>query len=256
MKDICLLLTAAIEVRNKSLVKRNDTATRLNDYKVTLKRWLTEQKSVSKIVLIDCSGYPLDELKSIVAQNNPYKKEVELMSFVTSGRANEDKSYGELLIDRYALDNSRLLKGATHFIHTSGRVFIENIDAIINGLPDEFDMVSIFQNNLSNSQLDTWISKKDFFNREMYQYLISNVDDNKKLHYERVFVKALHQALAKDYRWFPFAVEPIVRGVSGTKNELFRMGKLRSYYITLLEHLLDRVRRNSHGKNRPHLLDL
>ena len=255
-EKICLILTATIEVRNKALSKRNDTLTRLNDYKTMLKFWLTKQKSISRIVFTDNSSYPLDELKEIVRRNNPYKKEVEFLSFTAVGREAQTKGYGELGIDRYVLDNSRIVKGATYFVHCGGRVFIENIDAIIAGLPDEFHMISTWQNNLANSQTDIFITGKDFFNNHMYGYLEAAIDDVNKMYYERAFTRALHLALSKDYHWFPFAVEPIVCGVSGAKNQRFKMGRLRSRYITFISHLEDRFRRNSHGRNRQHLLDM
>jgi hypothetical protein len=251
-----LLLTACIQVKNPSLVKRNDTIIRLADYIRTLKRWLNDQKSLTNIVFVENSGYRLDELQVIANSQNPSGKNIEFLQFEASGKSLTDKSYGELMIADYALSHSKLLQSAPGFVHASGRAFMSNIDKIINGLPDDFDVVSKFQNNLANSELNIFIVKTEFFKKQLLDYLKSNINEANKMYYERAFTKALHLALSRDYRWFPFCVEPSVVSIGGTKNMPIGISWIGTQYVNLVNHLSDRISRTSHGKNRNHLLEL
>ena len=252
--DICLLLTSTIEVRNKSLVKRNDTQVRLNDYKITLKRWLTRQKGLSRIVFVDNSGYSLEELRAIISAHKPTDKQVEFLSF-SSEIGNLDRSSGELETIEFALKDSKALKTCTYFAKVTGRLFITNIDKIIENLPHYFHVVSNFSNNLAYMDTTIVFFQKDFYKKKIAEYTKANVSDRNRSYIERVYAKAVHLAIEQDYRWFPLSCEPVIRGISGTKNKSYRRGRLRSLIVTLCSKLYHKFYRNSYSKNRKHLLE-
>lgn len=255
--DFVVVLTATIEVPSAVDIKRTDTQLRHQDYKWALKKWLQKQTSVSKLVFVENSGYPLDELKEIAHRYNRYGKQIEFLSFNSSGRQNMDKSLGELMIMRYALDNSELVKKCDYIAEVGGRVYIRNFDAIIKRIPKDFDVISCWLGNFSNADLNLILMRKSFFDTRIFPYLSRFIDLDRTLSYfEREFAKAVHLALADDYRWFPYAVEPWVQGIGGAKNKSYGRGLWYVIKGTLITRLFCRQFKMSHGYNRKHILDI
>lgn len=253
--DICLLLTSTIEVKNKSLVRRNDTLVRLNDYKTALKKWLLKQKSLSKIVFVDNSGYPLDELKEVVRGNNPFNKEVEFVSFNSSEDLQLDRSRGELKTIDFALENSEIIKTCDCFAKVTGRVFIKNIDKIALSIPDYFHIVSNFSNNLTYIDTVVIFFQKDYYKKHIAEYAKLNANDEERLYIERVYAKAVLQTIAEDYRWFPLGREPVIDGMSGTKNKPYSRSWISYLKGNIYSKLYYNFYKTSYGKNRKHLLE-
>lgn len=254
--DTFLLLNAAIQVKTTDATLRNDSAVRLNDYKQALKKWLTKQSLVTSIVFAENTGYPLDDLKRIVKDNNPYNKEVEFISFVAPQEQLFDKGYAELHIIKYALENSEIAKRCEYFIQASGRIFVPNIDLFVVSLPESFDVVSQFINNMANMDCNLIVQRKSFFLNKVFPYLKENIGKGKNMYYERVFAKLVHLAISEDYRWYPFGIEPIIDGASGTKNTRFHQNWWYALRGTFLSRMFHSFYRTSHGKNRKHLLEL
>lgn len=255
--DLVVILTATIEVPGTIDIKRTDTQLRHDDYKWALKKWLKNQTSVSKLVFAENSGYPLDELKEIARTHNPYGKQVEFLSFKSHGRQNIDKSYGELMIMRYALDNSTLASDADYIAEVGGRVFIRNFDAIIKRIPERFDVISCWLGNFSNADLNLILMKKSFFDERIFPYLSRFIDVGRTLSYfEREFAKAVHLAIADDYRWFAYPVEPWVQGIGGAKNKSYGRGFWYVVKGTIVTRFFCRQYKMSHGYNRAHILDI
>ncbi len=252
---ICLILTAAIEVKNKQIVRRNDTRTRLNDYKWALKNWLTKQKLLAKIIFVENSGYSLSELKEVVRNNNPYHKEVEFIQYVAQGKETVDKSYGELFLIYNAVKKSRLMRDCEYFVEASGRAFWANGDAIIKNLPENFDVASKFSHNLAYADTEVMAMKKSFFTDVIFPYAESHLDESIRCYLERAYAKAIHLAISKDYRWYPFAVEPIIVGIGGTKNKRYTHGYWHSIFGTIISFLYYNFYKTSYGKNQKHLLE-
>jgi ubiquinone/menaquinone biosynthesis C-methylase UbiE len=238
-KDVTLLMTATIEVANPSLVKRNDTATRLKDYEGSLRRWLNDQASISRIVFAENSGYTFETLKKIVAAENPNNISVEFLRVPPTSIEQGGISIGELRIIAHALAHSSLLKESEHFIKITGRVFVENIDKLIEAIPQDHHMVSFFSENLS--YVDSVLI---FFHTQFYREIISEraifemMNPNGRIDFERAMAKAFHRAMASDYRWYPFAVLPILSGMTGTKNTSY--GKKYSWRYSLWGSMVHR----------------
>lgn len=254
----CLVLTAAIEVKNKSLVKRNNTATRLNDYKMSLKKWLTKQTSIKKIVFVDNSGYPLDELRGIVNKYNTYNKEVEFLSYVAESQPNVDKSHYELMQIKYALDHSQLLRGSEYFVEVSGRQFINNIDTIVKALPGSLHVIGEFSENFSYLETDIIIFNREFYQKEIFDYALKiSLDTTRKdyLYLERQYARAILRSIEKDYQWYPFPYEPVMVGFGGTNNTRFLRTRRKSLWRTFIFRIYYQFNRTSFGRNRKHLMN-
>ncbi len=62
--DFCLILTATIDPGNMPDLVRNDTNTRLDDYKKSFEFWLN-QSSIKKIIFIENSNYNLSFFRNL-----------------------------------------------------------------------------------------------------------------------------------------------------------------------------------------------
>lgn len=259
MRNICLLLTSTIEVQNKSLVKRSDTRTRLEDYKQALKKWLTKQNSLDKIVFAENSGYPLDELKKIVADYNLLNKEVEFVSFKYSGAGDKDISMGEIRSIEYALSHSRLLERSEKFAKVTGRVFVKNIDSIMSSLHEDFHVVARLSENLMCMDSVLGIFDLACYKKVINDFVISEMNSaSERIDFESVYARAIHLALSINYRWYPLPEEFVLDGMSGTKNISYgkRYNARRALLVNFIARQYHKFFRNAYSKKegREHLL--
>ncbi len=260
--DIALLLVATINIGNKALLKRNNTKERLLDYEQSLRLWL-KQKSISKIVFVDNSAYSLDSLKKVAAEHNTLGKEVEFLSFNFVSPTDSNIALGELVSIDHALENSKLLSTCDSFVKMTGRVFVRNIDAIVKDLDAGFHMVSRLSENLTYVD-----SASVIFNKKFYLEMVSGfckdelkrvIERGERTDIERLFAKALHRGVALDYRWFPYSHEPVLQGMSGTKNISYakRHNAYRALKMHVFGRMFYRLTRTSWGESsgRRHLMD-
>ena len=255
--DICLLLTSTIEVASKGFVKRHDTRERLDDYKGALVKWLTRQDVLSNIVFADNSGFPLDELEAICDKHNHRGKQVEFLSFQTEGYpAGQGRSFGEIDTIKNALVRSCLLGNTKYFAKVTGRLYIPNISSIIARIPQEFDVIARFSNNLAYTDTTLILFRTDFFAQRILPFARRSVDDENREYIERVFMKAILRCIADDYRWFPFPYEPVIDGMSGTKDKPYGRGRLASIKGTLVSRLFYDYYRTVYSSKPPHILDI
>ncbi|CAN5469865.1 hypothetical protein BH10ACI2_BH10ACI2_09150 [soil metagenome] len=139
--EYCVCLTACIDPSGGLIkLQRHDPAVRLNDYLKAMRFWLNlPDERLNKIVFVENSGYPLDELSDICKTQNPFGKKVELISSSTNSYP-EGVHYGyaELHSIEQAFDRSQLLKSSTYFIKATGRLRFPNISQLLDLLPDEY----------------------------------------------------------------------------------------------------------------------
>ena len=100
---LVVLLTSCINPGNIHSVARREPTTRLNDYIQTLKYFL-HLPGIEDIVFCDNSGVDLIDIQEVARLNNPYHKNLEILSFYGQpDRPEYGKSYGEMRIIYYAL---------------------------------------------------------------------------------------------------------------------------------------------------------
>jgi hypothetical protein len=140
--QFALLLTATVRVNpGVAGVTTADAAVREAEYAATLRYLLDEHPRIRKIVLAENSGWPLDRLAQVAA-DNPQGKEVELLQL----RCNDfpgglGKGYGEaLLLDR-ALAASRLAGTVRHVGKLTGRQRVLNLTKLLERAPGDFELL-------------------------------------------------------------------------------------------------------------------
>ncbi|MBA7510287.1 hypothetical protein ES705_02263 [subsurface metagenome] len=224
-QKICILLTATINPKNVIFVKRNDPIIRENDYIDSLKKWI--EKTSYSIVFCENSGYNIDQIIRIAEM---YKlREIEILQFNGQNFPAEfGKGYGELLIIKYALQHSNLIKDSDYIIKISGRYFIKNIGKIARGLSYNKDIyiMADLRRNLTWADCRVFAFKPSFF----FDYLSKFqglVNDSNGFYLEHAVVRAVLRAISDGHKWLPLPSKPIVVGYSGTSDTPIRVSKIR-----------------------------
>ena len=127
---LVLVLTATINTHyfgNKSSVI-TDTDERKRQYSETLERYITESK-FDRFVFVENTDSSLDEEYFLRLAENKHK-EIEFLHCPT--KISRGKSYGEALLLREAFIHSAFLSECECFYKVTGRIFVRNINKIIN----------------------------------------------------------------------------------------------------------------------------
>lgn len=221
-----LMLTATIQVRTDiRATPRRDIDTRLNDYKTSLRRWLSNPV-VTSVVFVENSGFDLSDLEAI-ARVFP-SKQVEFLSFdcpLFNG-ARGGKSLGEMLCFEHCLAKSEVLKSASSFLKVTGRYYVPNAQSLMRFLTDRpnVDIVCNLFRNL------TWGDSRVFgaSNLFLQDYLLPMrelIDEAADLGIEQVLARAIHQLMANGGKWSAPPEWLEVQGISGTLGEPYKMNR-------------------------------
>ena len=237
-----LMLTATIQVRTDiRATPRRDIDVRLNDYKTSLGRWLSNP-AVTSLVFVENSGFDLSDLEAI-ARAFP-NKQVEFLSFdcPTFNGARGGKSLGEMLCFEHCLAKSDVLKSASNFLKVTGRYYVPNAESLMRLLADrpEIDVVCNLYRNL------TWGDSRVFgaTNAFIQDYLLPMrhlIDEEEDLGIEQVLARAVHQLMAKGGKWSATPEWLEVQGISGTLGEAYKVNRFRQgLRHRLLQNILAR----------------
>ncbi len=218
-----IVLTATIRVRaNMSMTVRTSTSLRLADYRESFLNWLSN-RSVQRIVFVENSGYDLSEFEHLARMNSD--KSVELLSFVCPDFPGErGKGYGEMFCLDYALRNSRLLEQSRHFIKTSGRYYLRNVQRLVNFLErhPELEVVCNLERNLTWADSRAFAGSVDFLRKYLIPFH-ETVDDSHGVCFENVLARAAHNLMACGGAWTMLPMVPEIVGVHATNNIKFRL---------------------------------
>lgn len=216
--------------------------------------WLQNQNTIDKIVFVENSGYPLDELKKLAKQANKFKKKIEFLSFKHNPANDVNISMGELKIIDHALKNSELLNTSKYFAKVTGRIFIPNIDRLVSNLPEHFHAVCSLSENLTYVDSVIGVFDKEFYSLSMNKQSMLHMRNakDKRTDFERVWARTVLAGIAQDHRWFPFYVQPILQGMSGTKNTPYRNNRIRALKMTIASRPYHYYFRNAYGKYTKH----
>lgn len=149
MNEKTILLTATI---NTSYYGNVDTIN--GDVRIREKQYLDTCEKIIKntdietIILCDNTNYKLDTL-ILEQMAETYKKKFEYLTYVEKDIGNMKlygKGYGEHNIIKYALENSFYLKNTNSFFKLTGRVWIKNLNKIINQINEDNENYFTFYN--------------------------------------------------------------------------------------------------------------
>ena len=210
----CLFLTASIDPKNTPQVGRHSIQTRENDYFNALSNF---SKLGFSIVFCENSGFHSEKIINFCIQNR-----IEYLSFI-SKESYKGKGHGEKEIFDFALVNSKYLSDADYIIKVTGRIFIKNIDLIINNFSKKEFLVSTnLTRNLTWSDSRLIIFKKEFYFDYFEISLKKDLDESKGVVFERCLARACHKAMSDNHLWVPIPNYPHYIGYNASTNEMYQ----------------------------------
>jgi hypothetical protein len=139
--DLVLLLTASVDPLGMPGVTRADPKEREFDYYDSLRYYIEEHPAVKKIVFIENSGWPLEEIQK-ASRDNPHGKDIEFISMRCNDFPRErGKSYGEMLLMEKGIEQSRLAKTARFLAKITGRLRLANLTRLVEKMPDDVSLL-------------------------------------------------------------------------------------------------------------------
>jgi len=229
MQKVCILLTATISPNeNTPDLSRPNPLLRELDYLNALKKYLG---TGLPIIFCENSNTKSDKILALTKGLNNF----EYLCFQSTQKI-QGKGYGEKEILDYAFENSLTINSVDWVIKIAGRYEFDNIaDIITNVKTKNADVIVNFGRNLSWVDTRIMFLKKDFYFKYFKPYLERYLDDEKKIYFEKVFARSVHQLIADGGTWLPSDIYPFYRGVSAWNSEnlkfnFFRKIKFRIYY--------------------------
>lgn len=232
---------------------------RENQYKKAVLQ-LLDAKNVTQVLLCDNSNYQLESM-DIQKKAAQLHKSFEYLSFpgdkekvVKSG-----KGAGEMEILNYCFEHSRLLKQSEYFFKLTGRLYVKNIDSILEKVHED---INYFNLNFPcwESQVDTrfyGVRKADFEKWFLKDNFV--ISDDEGRHIENMFYQIIKNREIQ-YRCMP--LYPMYQGFSASSgvdyekerwvwfyNILARLGLLNKESIHKSRKRLGIIRKNIFPQN-------
>jgi hypothetical protein len=207
INNISIILTATVNVQNKSFLFQTDKQERIDTYLKSIKQWL--EKTSFNIVLVENNGYTFPELEEYKSN---YSDRFEVLTFLESEEVeaeylkdNASKGLSEIFAINYAYYNSKFVKTSTFIIKVTCRFFIPEFEEYLS----EYDLNTydaLSQNNIKQCQVVG--SHIDNFHKifNIYPFcrdiiwIIGHVED--------VFRYRIHTFFKKVLICKPFTIEP------------------------------------------------
>jgi len=213
LADLILLLTATIDPRDCTKVARRDPALRLLDYMESLRRWLLEP-AINEIILCENSGSSLKDLIGIVRLHNRLGKNVQFISYNTTGDGHRGKGYGEAGIIQHTI-SACALSESRKILKVSGRYHITNVASLVDNISSAAaDVVSC------PFIVPGWIPSECFCVSVAFlnRYLCAKrglMNDSNRNPFEQVFADAVKEAVDDGLKHSIFGEHPQIEGISG-----------------------------------------
>ncbi|MCC6255619.1 MAG: hypothetical protein IT276_11940 [Ignavibacteriaceae bacterium] len=239
-KNIVILLTSSISVKDIPFVKRNDYKKRKQDYIYSLNKLLKTTKL--PIVFCENTGTLLD-LQNQNSKNNKYDN-LEIITFNDNeGAKTKGKGYSELKIIDYAIKNSKFITDESFIIKITGRYHVKNIDSYLLWLNSvELPFINLnFINFMKLSDSRFFGFKLDFFRSYLAKFG-EEIDDFNNYFFEHALRDATLRSMLDGNLWLPLPFYPVIEGYSGTSNfkltaPIYKNWKRKFYYKIFLKQL-------------------
>ncbi len=219
-----ILITAALKVHARH-TELTSIETRKKLYADALLRWVCNTPLNSFVFCDNSNALTDDFTKPILEKATLLHKTVEFIQFGGSHDLikKQGKGFGEGELVDYALTNSELLRNSNGFYKITGKLFIDNF----NALHPKMDYTQNYMRR-DTAKIEGTVAvdsrffymQKKFYKKHI-QKLYKNVDDDKGIYIERLIYKLLLPLNAVNN----FPVLPNITGVSGSTGESYAQEK-------------------------------
>lgn len=188
-----LILTGTIRPSLKTdFLALRDEEERLKQYEESI-GFFIESGAFSKIIFCENSHYGTDRLVYLEETAKTNKVQLELMSFAGDMEqvVSHGKGYGEGEIMKYVFSNSHLLQEESYFVKITGRMKVDNIKKIVNGINQKRCYFNI-PNRTRRDMYDTrmYAMPTEVF-KQHFMEKYTEVMDEKGWYLEKVYTEVL-----------------------------------------------------------------
>lgn len=231
-KNFTLLITACISpdpsVYTFNPNFRIDPLVRMEDYKKCLLYWLNyDESKISNIVFVENSGYNIDLLKTLAAEQNKYNRNIEFIQIKPSSLPlGIHYGYAELEMIDEAVEKSALIHQSDYFIKVTGRLYFPGLSKLIRSMKGCIHFLSDSRDYSIAGKKKRYIVttlliiKKDFYKRKLWMTR-NQMMPGITSHFETLYYSILKPISLKDKRIllrFPFNVNPVGYGAHWNVN--------------------------------------
>lgn len=235
-----LIITACVNPSsNMPNTVIRDKSMRFTQYLNSLVFFLNTE-TITDIIFCDNSNADVDY--SIILEEAKKKgKRIEILKYMqeTSKTISKGKSYGELCIMDYILNNSKIIGEYDGFYKVTGRLIIKNIDSITRKMYQNKDNRFVFLGNPvkeSSRKIDTrfyYMNLSDI--KKLISKLYDIVDETNGFTLERSFYEGIGE-LNILFDFLPKYPEYI--GVSGSTGIIYEETKFRRIKLSIKDVLI------------------
>lgn len=137
--NLTVILTACIDPKGMPGVSRPDPKVREQDYQACLLYYLKNFPRIRRIVFVENSGWPLDDLKSICRSPT---KELEFVSLAANDYPrHRGKGYGEMMMLDHAMAVSELAHSSRYVAKLTGRNYLRNMETLLDRVSRPFELL-------------------------------------------------------------------------------------------------------------------
>lgn len=220
--SMVLLLTATIHPLNiKSSKGRNNHFVREEDYFLAVKFYLSRGY---KVIFVENSNTRSERILNLQTSD----LRLEYHAFM-SELSHKGKSWGEIEIINFALNNSEFLNEVEYIIKISGRYIIKNIDQLLNPTCQVEKEVYINPTrNFRWADSRLMIMKKTFYTNYLLKTVHRFLNEDKKVYMENVFIKSVLLYLYEGGELVLWPTYPLYDAFDGTHNDKVSFGFFKS----------------------------
>jgi len=211
--DPLILLTGCINPDGMSYTKLQNKETRKSHYLEAINFYL--MKTTSKVLFVENSGTDI----SNEFENGAYKERLEILTFYGNNYDKHlGKGYGEMLILKYAFENSAFISQCDTVCKITGRYKVLNIKQILQHFEgSKCDVMVDLLHQMRYSDSRIFCAKNFFFTNYLFQ-IEKEINDIKGYYFEHSLKDAVLHAIIDDRSYLPFKYKPRIVGTSGTDN--------------------------------------
>ena len=219
--SVCVLLTACVDPKGCILLERSEPKVRERDYVRALKKWIG--RTDYPIIFCENSGYDLSKVRRCTKNALLKNREIEFLQFEGNNSSRDrGKGHGELSILEYAIKHSKLINRYEYVLKITGRIFVKNINSIIEFLDSEKDCFVMHDNQVMKEgkacfESVVFASKPKFIEDYLLKYS-DIVDDSKLFYFEHALYQAVDDARKDGFCSLAFSKKPNLEGFFATFN--------------------------------------
>jgi len=208
MNKIVLLLTGCINPGDMPFTHLKNKDERMRQYKNAIDYYLRETDY--PIVFAENSNTDISENY----HKDIYEGRIEFITFDGNNNKQKGKGYGEAYIIEYALKETTLISKNDLIVKITGRLIIENINDVIKKtfpLQKKGSITCSFHSDLQFADSRIFCAPQDFLH--VFVSHKDEINDYQNIYFEHILAK---YALSSKLALYPFWIEPIINGESGS----------------------------------------